>query len=161
MAERLTAAAEDGECILAVKCLNLPAGRQNFYFCPREKVLWEEAFPLSSRRQLTRRVEASKLLRCWRERSLCLWRTCYKPLELSLLQSKELFVLNNNIVVSCLSSSQRKPLLSPPPHSGEWPALPCLSSPVGALCAEAGTSARPRSQHRLLGLPAVLPITPA
>lgn len=39
MAERLIAATEDGERVIAVKCLNLPAGSQNCYFCHREKIL--------------------------------------------------------------------------------------------------------------------------
>lgn len=39
MAEMLIAATEDGQHVIAVKCLNLPAGSQNSYFCHREKVL--------------------------------------------------------------------------------------------------------------------------
>jgi len=39
MAKRLVAATKDEEHVIAVKCLNLPAGSHNSNFCHREKVL--------------------------------------------------------------------------------------------------------------------------
>lgn len=98
-----------------------------------EDNLWE------GRKEAPKPLSCSRELNHWSWEKSGLWGTPFKPLEQLLLWSKEPFVLNNNILISCLSSSQRKPLLPfffPLWRVGctELVVLPCGFQPKTSLC---------------------------